>query len=93
MKEPCWEIQQGSKSFLYVEQEVYNVAVFHDVFLAFTANQTLCLGCGHGAAFLHVMEGNDLGTDKTTFKVGVDLTRGLRSLAAFQTRFYLLKYT
>ena len=34
---------------LYIEKEVDDVAVFHDVFLAFAADLALGLGIGHGA--------------------------------------------
>src|SRR5699024_1180646 len=67
---------------LYVEQEVDNVAVFHDVFLAFTANQALGLGGGHGAAGFHILKGNNFGTDKAPLEIAVDLTGGLGSLGA-----------
>ena len=46
---------------LHIKQEVDDVAVLHYVFLTFTANQALALGIGHGAAILHILEGNDRG--------------------------------
>ena len=54
----------------------------HDVFLALAAEQALCLCVGQCAAGLEIVEGNDLGADKAAFKVGMDLTGGLRGLRA-----------
>ena len=67
---------------LYIEQEVDNVAVLHDVLLALAAYQTLCLGGGHGAAGFHILEGDDLRPDEAPLKVGVNLAGGLGRLGA-----------
>ena len=53
---------------LNVKQEVDNIAVFHNIFLALAADQALGLGVGHGAASLHILEGNDLGPDEAHSK-------------------------
>ena len=47
--------------FLDVEQEVDDVAVLHDIFLAFGADFALALGIGHGAQRLEIVKGNDRG--------------------------------
>ena len=70
------------RSLLDVEQEVDDVAVFHDVFFAFAADFALGFGVGHGAEGLQVFEGDDLGTDEATLEVGVDLAGGLGGLGA-----------
>ena len=71
------------KCCLNVKQEVDNVAVFHDVLLALTADQSLCLGCGHGAAGFHILKGNDLGPDEAPLEVRVDFAGGLGALVPF----------
>ena len=67
---------------LNIEQEVDDVAVLHDVVLAFAAYQALCLGGCHGAAGLHILKGDNLSADKAPLKVGVDFTGGLGGLGA-----------
>ena len=69
-------------SGLYIEQEVDDVAVLHDIFLAFAADQALGLGGGHGAASLHVLKGDDFSPDEAALKVGVDLAGSLGRLSA-----------
>ena len=65
---------------LHIEQEVDDVAVLHDILLTLGANLALGLGGSHGADVLHILEGDDLGTDEAPLKVGVDLARGLGAL-------------
>ena len=68
---------------LHIKEEVDNVAVLHHIFLALTANKTLCFGICHSAAGLHIGKGNDLGTYKAALKVGVDLTGSLGRFGSF----------
>ena len=65
-----------------VKEEVDDVAVLHHVFLALAAHQTLGLGGGHGAAGLHVLEGDDLCPNEAPLEVGVNFARGLGSLGS-----------
>ena len=45
-------------------------------------SRPFCLRIGQRAAGLEIVEGDDLGADKAAFKVGMDLTGGLRGLRA-----------
>ena len=65
---------------LYIKEEVDDVAILHHIFLALTADKTLGFGVCHSAASFHILKSNDLGADKATLKVGVDLTGCLGSL-------------
>ena len=65
-----------------VEQEVDNVAVFHDVLLALASKKPLRLGVCQRAAGFEIVECDDLGTDEATLKIGVDLAGSLRRLGA-----------
>ena len=67
---------------LYIKKEVDDVSVLHNIFLALAAHQTLGLGSGHGAAFLHILEGDYLSPDEAPLEVGVNLAGGLGSLGA-----------
>ena len=76
---------------LHVELEVHDVAVLHDVFLAFLAQAP-----GVAAAFLaaqpHVVfERGRLGLDEPTLEVGVDDAGGLGGLRPDALHKFLLK--
>ena len=68
---------------LYVKQEVHYIAILHDIILAldaeFSGGAAGCLGleCDEVVVF------DDLGSDKSLFKVGVDDPCGFRCLIAF----------
>lgn len=63
---------------LNVELELHDVAIGHDVVLAFLADLAGGAGVGHGAGGVEVVEGDDFGLDEALLKVGVDNTGGLR---------------
>ena len=62
---------------LNVETEQSYVAVFHNIFFAFTANKTFFFCSNHCATGHQVVECDDFSTDKATFKVRVDFTCSL----------------
>ena len=49
---------------LHVEAEERDVAVLHDIVLAFQTEQTLFLGSSHGAVGNQILEGDNLGADE-----------------------------
>ena len=57
-----------------IKEEVDNVAILHHIFLAFAADFAEGLCISHGAAFLHIIEGNNLCTNKAALKVRMDFT-------------------
>ena len=66
-----------------VEQELNDVAVLNDVFLALGALQTLGLDGGVVEVVgFEVAVADDAGADEAALEVAVDLTGGLRSLGA-----------
>ena len=65
------------RSESYVEAEVADVAVDHDVVLAFHADLARGLGGCHGTRVDEVVEGDDFGLDEAAFEVGVDDAGGL----------------
>ena len=69
-------------AILHIKQEVDDVAVLHDVFLAFGAEQALCLGGGHVAAGLQILKGHSFCADKAALDVRVDLAGSSGSLGA-----------
>ena len=65
--------------FLYIEEEVDHIAVFHDVFLALGAQEAFFFGCGERTADFHEFIVSDgLRADKAFLKVCVNLARCLR---------------
>ena len=70
----------GGDNFLHIKQEVDDVAILHDVFLALAADLALSLGGCHGAQCLQIVKGDDFRADEAPLKVGVDLARGLGAL-------------
>lgn len=71
---------------LYVETEVYYVAVLHHIVLAFHANLTFFAGSCYTAVCHEVVVVDDFGADKATFKVRVNLAGGLRCRGALGNR-------
>ena len=72
---------------LDVEQELNDVAVPHDIFLAFGALQAGSLDGGIiKVAAGQIVIPNDLGPDKAALKVGMDLAGSLRGLGALFDR-------
>ena len=65
-----------------IKSDICHIAVSHDIFLTFAAEQALFLGDSHGAAGLKILESYDFGTDETALKVGMDLSGRLRCLGA-----------
>ena len=57
---------------LDVEAELHDVAVLHDVVLAFDARLAGGLGVGHRTCGDQVVEADDLGLDEAALEVGVD---------------------
>ena len=69
--------------FLYIEEEVDHIAVFHDVFLALGAQEAFFFGCGERTADFHEFIVSDgLRADKAFLKVCVNLARCLRCFGA-----------
>ena len=69
--------------FLYIEEEVDHIAVFHDVFLALGAQEAFFFGCGERTADFHEFVVSDgLRADKAFLKVCVNLARCLRRFGA-----------
>ena len=69
--------------FLYIEEEVDHIAVFHDVFLALGAQEAFFFGCGERTADFHEFIVSDgLRADKAFLKVCVNLARCLRRFSA-----------
>ena len=66
--------------FLYVEPEQYHIAVLHDIFLAFGADQTLFAGSGHRSVCDQILIGDNLGPDEATLEIGMNFASGLRRL-------------
>ena len=71
---------------LYVETEVYYVAILHHIVLAFHANLTFFAGSSYTAVGHEVIVVDDFGADKATFKVRVNLAGGLRCRGALGNR-------
>ena len=65
---------------LHVEQEVHDVAILHEVFLAFGTHKTCFLGGVPAAVLEEVGVAQSFGADKASFKVRVDDTCALRCL-------------
>ena len=63
-----------------------NVSVFHNIILALGADETLFPCGGKRAALNEVFKGDDLRADKAAFKIGMDLSGGLRSLCTLFKR-------
>ena len=64
---------------LHVKAEKDNVAVFHDVFFSFAADQALFLGGGHGAAGDQVVVGHHFGTDEAALILSFWMVQALTS--------------
>ena len=71
---------------LYVETEVYHIAVLHHIVLAFHANLTFFAGSSYTAVGHEVIVVDDFGADKAAFKVRVNLASGLRCRGALGNR-------
>ena len=66
--------------FLNVEAEVHDITVLYDVFLALYCELACFAYSSFGAVFDVVFVLDDLGTDESLLKVGVDDTCALRCL-------------
>ena len=71
---------------LHIKPELDDVAVGHDVVLAFHADASVGAGLGEAAVFDQVVVADDLGLDETALKVGVDHSGGLRRSPALVDR-------
>ncbi len=56
--------------------EVDDIAVLHDVFLAFEAHLTVVAACGHRAAASERVVAHDFGADEAALNVAVNLAGG-----------------
>ena len=78
--------------FLHVEAEFDDVAVLHDVVLAFQSHKALFTGSLFAATGNEVIVGNNFSTDEAFFKVRMDLASCLRCRRSFDdgpgTRFH-----
>ena len=74
------------RDVLYVEAEQDDIAILHHIFFAFAADKAFFFGGRHRATGHQVVKGNYFRTDKSTLKIGVDLTGSLRRLGAFGNR-------
>ena len=71
----------GFSSSSSVELEEHDVAVLHDIFLAFVAGFAGFFGCCFAAKGYIVIKGDGLGADEAAFEIGMDDTGGLWGLA------------
>ena len=62
-----------------VKAECYNIAVLHNIFFAFQADQTFFTSRCHGSTGNQIVKGYDFGTNKALFKVGMDFSGGFGS--------------
>jgi len=65
---------------------VEDVAVLHDIFLAFLAQLAGIAGAGFAVERDIIVVGDGLGADESPLEVGMDFAGGLRRLGAFLDR-------
>lgn len=65
-----------------VKPEQDHIAVPHNVFFSFGADQALFLGHGHRSAGDQIVVGDDLGADKAPLEIGVNFPRRLPGLSS-----------
>ena len=68
--------------FLHIKPEHYHIAVLHDVFFAFHADEAFFSGGGLGFVFKKVFPVDDFGFDEAPLEVGVDLAGSLGSFGS-----------
>src|SRR4029077_10837083 len=71
---------------LDIEPEVRDVAVLHDVLLAFEAEEAGVAAGGEGLQADEVVAGDDLGADEAALDVGMDGAGGVSGTAAATDR-------
>ena len=64
---------KDSSFWLYIETEVRDVSVLHDVIFSFQTDQAFFFGSLFAAAGDEVVVGHDFGADEAAFDIGVDL--------------------
>ena len=67
-----------SPGFLYIKTEQHNIAVLHNVILAFQTDQSLFFCRCMRTACHQIVIAYHLGTDKSSLKIGMDLAGCLR---------------